>query len=174
MSNERARGGASGSVLVEEDSAEEARGVLEQVAAATPRAPAAPPPGLRTARLLDLVGVDALIAWRGSDERMRALVAADVEPALLREALAEGRPVLVEHAIGETPIVVGFLQTRRSAEVLLAGDRVELRADREILLRTGRAGLRLREDGEIELVGARVSAISRGLFRIVGRMLKLN
>ncbi|MEZ4311015.1 MAG: hypothetical protein R3F14_23480 [Polyangiaceae bacterium] len=43
-----------------------------------------------------------------------------------------------------------------------------------MLLRAGRAALRLREDGDVELVGSRISAASRGLFRIVGRILRLN
>jgi len=176
MGGERERTGAANGVAVEQADGElRPRGVLDEVAEATSaRDVVHPVPALRTARLVELVGLDAVIAWRGSDERLRALVAHDVEPALLREAFFAKQPVLVEFAHGEVPIVVGLLQTRRSAEVVVTGERIELNAARENLLRTGRAGIRLREDGEVELVGSRVSAVSRGLFRIVGRMLKLN
>ena len=47
-------------------------------------------------------------------------------------------------------------------------------AAEELVLRAGRAALRLREDGDVELVGSRISAASRGLFRLVGRILRLN
>ena len=43
-----------------------------------------------------------------------------------------------------------------------------------VVLRAGRGALRLREDGDVELVGSRISTMSRGLFRIVGRVLRLN
>jgi hypothetical protein len=151
------------------------RDVLEEVALATPVRPSpAPLPVVRSARLVDLAGVDAVITWRGSDERVRALVASEVEPELLLEALKSRTSVLVECDGDGTPIVIGLVQTSRPRDLVLSGERVEIRADREVLLRTGRAGLRLRDDGEVELVGARISAVSRGLFRIVGRMLKLN
>lgn len=153
----------------------EAPSMLDELAVATPSgAEPRPVAAVRTARLVELVGIDAVVVFRGSDERVRALVSSDVEPELLREAFAERAPVLVEDDGRGAPVVVGLLQTRRPREVVLGGERVEIRADREILLRTGRAGIRLRDDGELELVGTRVSALSRGVFRIVGKMLRLN
>jgi hypothetical protein len=50
---------------------------------------------------------------------------------------------------------------------------VVLEGEREILLRSGRGAIRIREDGDIEVVGSRISAASRELFRIVGRLLRL-
>lgn len=151
------------------------RDVLEEVALATPLRLDPPVTAtIRSARLVEVGPLDAVIAWRGSDEPVRALVAHEVDRELLRDALKTRTPVLVEREGADTPIVVGLLQTSRPKEVLLAGERVEIRAEREILLRTGRAGIRLRDDGELELVGSRISAVSRGLFRLVGRMLKLN
>ena len=49
-----------------------------------------------------------------------------------------------------------------------------IEAEREILIRSGRGAMRIREDGDIEVVGSRISTMSRGLFRIVGRVLRLN
>jgi hypothetical protein len=149
--------------------------VLDEVAEATIRRVSEQAvPVLRSARLVDLAGGDATVAWRGSDATMRALVASEVDRQLLIEALEANEPVLVEWAPGSDPIIVGLLQTRRARDVKLTGDKVEIRADSEILLRTGKAGVRLRKDGDIELVGSRISAVSRGLFRLVGRMLRLN
>ena len=34
--------------------------------------------------------------------------------------------------------------------------------------------MRIREDGDVEIVGSRIAAMSRGLFRLVGRVLQLN
>lgn len=148
---------------------------LDEVALATPRREEPGPlPTVCSARLVKVGPLDVTIAWRGSEEPQRALVASEVDRELLLEAFAAHTSVLVERAGNEVPIVIGLLQTRRPREVLVSGERIEIRADREILLRTGRAALRLRDDGEIELVGTRVSAVSRGLFRLVGRMLRLN
>ena len=51
---------------------------------------------------------------------------------------------------------------------------MKLKAWREVLIWAGRAALRIREDGDVELVGSRILTMSRGLFRIVGRVLRLN
>ena len=157
------------------DAAIETRSVLDELAMATPkRVETEASPFVRSARLIHVGPLDVTIAWRGSNEELRALVASEVDRELLVEAFETRSPVLVERAGDETPVVIGLVQTRRPRDVKVTGERVEIRAEREILLRTGHAGLRLLADGEIELVGTRVSAISRGLFRIVGRMLRLN
>jgi hypothetical protein len=72
------------------------------------------------------------------------------------------------------PLVVGVVQRRVPAKVEIRGETVVIEAEREILLRTGRGAMRIREDGDIEVVGSRISTMSRGLFRIVGRVLRLN
>ena len=43
-----------------------------------------------------------------------------------------------------------------------------------MFLRSGRAALRMRGDGDVELVGSRIATMSRGLYRLVGRVLRLN
>lgn len=127
---------------------------------------------LRTARIFGVSKGVALIAWRGSDARIPAIVAPGIESAFLEEVAEDGGSVLVEE--GPPPLVVGVLQTRRPREIKLRAGTVTVEGEREVLIRAGRAAIRLREDGDIEIVGSRISAASRGLFRLVGRILRLN
>jgi hypothetical protein len=130
-------------------------------------------PALRTARVLFARDRVAEVAWRGG-RPMPAIVAEEVEPALIEHAAKAKEAVLVEVCEGKPPVIVGIVQTRIAREATLRGTTVTIEAEQEILLRSGRGALRIREDGEIELVGSRIVAASRGLFRIVGRMLRLN
>jgi hypothetical protein len=140
-----------------------------------PTAPApAPAPGLRSARLVTLDKRRATIAWRGQSTPIAADIAPEVEDALLALALRQGDGVLVEVAPEDKPVIVGVLQTKLPREVHIKADEIHFEAARELVLRAGRAALRLREDGDVELVGTRISASSRGLFRLVGRILRLN
>jgi hypothetical protein len=139
----------------------------------------APPPAitsgggeLRVARIVGVGGGAALIAWRGRDGRVTALVAPGVEMDLLEQTVEDGGMVLVEDS--SPPLVVGVLQTRRPRELKLSAETITIEGEREVLIRSGRAAIRLREDGDIEIVGSRISAASRGLFRLVGRILRLN
>ena len=136
------------------------------------KAPAAP--GLRTARVLAVHGHNARIALRGRRDEIDATIAPEVERELIEEAAAHKDAVLVEVEDTGEVVVVGVVQTRKPREVRVTGEKVVVEAEREVLLRAGRAALRLREDGDVELVGSRISAASRGLFRIVGRILRLN
>jgi hypothetical protein len=138
-----------------------------------PRAAAAAT-GLRTARLVSLEGRKAKIELRYAPAELDASLAPEVERELIEEAAANKDAVLVELDGEHEPLIVGVVQTRRPREVRVTGDKVVVEGSREVLLRAGRAALRLREDGDVELVGSRISAASRGLFRIVGRILRLN
>lgn len=151
----------------------EARPQEERRAAAVRRPAIAPAPALRTARILAVEGRTAKIALRGARAEVEAAIAPEVERELLEEAARHKDSVLVEIE-GDEAVVVGVVQTRRPHEVRVTGEKVVVEAEREVLLRAGRAALRLREDGDVELVGSRISAASRGLFRIVGRILRLN
>jgi hypothetical protein len=141
---------------------------------------AAPPParpeisGMRTARVTSVSGRRATIVLRGRPEPLDATVAPEVDPGVVADALESGDAVLVELEPGEVPLVVAALHTRRPREIKLKAGTIHIEGDEEVLLRSGRGALRIRADGDIELVGSRVSAASRGLFRIVGRMLRLN
>ncbi len=162
--------------------------VLSRVSAEPPpserreRAPAPAPaptptpatPGLRTARVLTAAGRAAEILFRGDRAPTIAAVADEVESEVIARAAQNRDGVLVEVVEGAPPLIVGVVQTRIPRSVSLKGVTVEIEAEREILLKTGRGALRIREDGDIELVGSRILAMSRGLFRIVGKMLRLN
>jgi hypothetical protein len=131
-------------------------------------------PGLRTARLLRVSGKDVRIAWRGRREAVTAVIGDEVDPALVARALESGDAVLVEVEPDRTPVIVGILQTRIPTKLELKAATIHIEAEREVLLRAGGAALRIREDGDVELVGSRILTMSRGLFRIVGRVLRLN
>ncbi len=131
-------------------------------------------PALRTARIVALEGRTARVTVRGERDEIEAALAPEVERDLIEDAAAHKDSVLVEVEADGTTVVVGVVQTRRPREVHVKGEKIVIEAEREVLLRAGRAALRLREDGDIELVGSRISAASRGLFRIVGRILRLN
>ncbi len=134
-----------------------------------------PPAGqVRSARVASLKGRRAQILIRGLREPVEALLAPEVEPEVVDEAREGGQSVLVEITDGEVPLVIGVIATRRPREIKLRAATVTIEGEREVLLRSGRAAVRIREDGDIEVVGSRISAASRGLFRIVGRMLRLN
>ncbi len=147
-----------------------AEGLLERVA--PPSELTAGGGNLRSARIFGVSKGVALIAWRGSDARIPAVLAPGIESAFLEELAEEGGSVLVEE--GPPPLVVGALQTRRPREIKLRAGTVTLEGEHEVLIRAGRSAIRLREDGDIEIVGSRISAASRGLFRLVGRILRLN
>lgn len=140
----------------------------------TPSVAMPPPVAMRTARVTSVAGRHAKIQVRGMSRAVDASIAPEVEPSVVEDALESGDAVLVETAPDEAPVVVGVLQTRRPRELRLKAGSVQIEGDDEVLLRAGRAALRIRADGDVELVGSRVSASSRGLFRIVGRMLRLN
>jgi hypothetical protein len=124
-------------------------------------------------------GVPA-VTWRGLASPVAAALDEGVEPELIASAFAHGDAVLVEVDDGAgvpraaAPVVVGVLQRRLPSTVQLTGQTVVIDAERELLLRAGRAAIRLRDDGDIEMVGSRIMTMSRGLFRIVGRVLRLN
>lgn len=141
------------------------------------RAPKAAYPivnGLRTARVTQVSGRKVTIRLRGQSEPVDAVVAPEVDPEVVADAHANEDSVLVELSDGEAPLIVAVLQTRRPREIRLKAETLHLEGEKEILLRSGRGAIRIREDGEIEVVGSRISAASRGLFRIVGRILRLN
>lgn len=142
--------------------------------ALTPGKRSALAPGLRTARVIAVEGRRATVALRGGHAPVDATIAPDVEADLIAEAAAHKESALVEVAEDGEVLVVGLVQTRRPRDVRVTGEKIVIEAEREVLLRAGRAALRLREDGDVELVGSRISAASRGLFRIVGRILRLN
>jgi hypothetical protein len=146
--------------------------ILPTPAGPRPAAPAVA--GIRTARVTGLTGRRAKITFRGHPAPVDATVAPEVDPAVVADAVDNGDSVLVEVAPGEAPLVVGVLHTRRPRAIRLKASTIEIEGDEEVVVRSGRGALRIRADGDVEVVGSRISAASRGLFRIVGRILRLN
>jgi hypothetical protein len=130
--------------------------------------------GVRSARLLSHNGRNAVVALRGDDEPREVPLDSEVDAAIVAEALETGERVLVEADEEGQLAVVGVLRSRVPEKLVLRANVIELDADQEVLLRSGKGAVRIREDGDIEVVGSRISAASRGLFRLVGKMLRLN
>jgi hypothetical protein len=130
--------------------------------------------GMRTAQVVALRGRRATITLRGRDEAVEAVVAEEVDPEVIADALDNHDAVLVELCPGEAPIIVAALHTRRPTEIKLKASTITIEGRDEVLIRSGQGALRVRADGDVELVGSRIRAASRGLFRLVGRMLRLN
>jgi hypothetical protein len=146
--------------------------VAPKPSAAVRAAPA--PPMLRTARVVSMAPGKIEIAFRGTPRSIAAELGDGVDRELVALAMKNRDVVLVEWAEGATPVVVGVVQTRIPAEISLKADKITIEAEQELTLRSGTAAMRLREDGDVEVVGSRIAIASRGLFRLVGRMLRLN
>lgn len=132
-------------------------------------------PTLRMAQVTTLTADRVEVSFRGGREPVAAELGEGVDRELVAQAMKNRDPVLVEvDGEGAAPSVVGVVQARIPREVVIKAETVRIEADREILLRSNTAALRLREDGDVELVGGRILAASRGLFRLVGRVLRLN
>ncbi|HTN92421.1 MAG TPA: hypothetical protein VL242_52500 [Sorangium sp.] len=129
---------------------------------------------MRTARVASVAGRTARILVRGAEGPVAAEIAPEVDPEVIADAHARGDAVLIELCEGALPLIVGALTTQRPKALHLKADTITVEGAQELLLRSGRGAIRIREDGDIEVVGSRISAASRGLFRIVGRLLRLN
>lgn len=137
-------------------------------------APAAVQFGLRAAQVQGVSGRRALLLVRGASKPVEAEIAPEVGADVIREACDNRGLVLVEMMQGAVPVVIGALQTQKPSEIHLKAATVHIEGEQELLLRSGRAAIRIRGDGTIEMIGSRISAASRGLFQLVGRILRLN
>ncbi len=129
---------------------------------------------MRTAQPVALKGMEVVLRARGVEGEVIAALAPGVSRELIKQAIVNGDSVIAECVEGEPPLVVGVLQTRVPQELTLRAKKIHLDAEEELLLRSGRGAMRIRQDGDIEMVGSRISQMSRGLFRLVGRVLRLN
>ena len=91
----------------------------------------------------------------------------------MQRAATSGDRVLIEEEHGDRRIV-GVVATRVPETLELRAKKVVIEGEHEVILRTGQAGMKLEENGDVELTGSRISTVSRGLFRLVGKMLRLN
>jgi hypothetical protein len=154
------------------DGGPEAAAAPDAEAAAAPGAEAVP--SLRTARVVSIKGAVAQVTWRGRREPVEADLDDGVDRELVARAMANGDAVLIEVEPGMAPIVVGVIQTKIPDTLELKARSITIDAEQEVLVRAGRGAMRIREDGDVEVVGSRIVTMSRGLFRIVGRVLRLN
>ena len=129
---------------------------------------------MRTAQPVALRGRTVALRVRGIASEVAAELGPGVDGDVIRQAVTNGDVVVVECAAGEVPLVVGVLQRRLPRELTLKANKIHIEGEQEVLLRSGRGAMRIRQDGDVELVGTRIAAMSRGLFRLVGRVLRLN
>ncbi len=131
-------------------------------------------PALRVGRVVSMNEDGIEIRFRQKGAPVLAELDEGVDPELLIRAMRSGDGVLVEVDPVEGALIVGVVQRSLPSEVEIKASRVVIDAEEEVLLRSGRSAMRFKKDGEVELLGERISSVSRGLFRIVGRVLRLN
>jgi hypothetical protein len=132
------------------------------------------PAGLHSAELLAYADKRAQVRMSQEPDPRWVAIADYVEDGLLSHTQATRQRVLVESDGRGHLCLVGLLQTALPRTTQLSGRTVEISASESLTLRSGRAGVRLRADGDIEVIGSRISVASRGLLRLVGRALRLN
>lgn len=130
--------------------------------------------GLRSGRITRIDKGHVFASFRGTTDEVECDVDDAVDLELLVRSHESGDRVLIEVDADGEPVVVGVIQTRIPDKLEIRARQIVIDADEELVLRSGKAAMRLREDGDVELVGSRISTTSRGLFRLVGRMLRLN
>lgn len=111
---------------------------------------------------------------RGVQGSVIGELAPGVSPEVIARAAENGDSVVLECVPDMPPLVVGVLTTQIPEIITLKAKKVHIEGDDEVLLRSGLGAMRIRRDGDVELVGSRIAAMSRGLFRMVGRVLRLN
>ena len=152
--------------------------IVETTEAALPEreAPAIAAVPTCTARVVSIEGKtrSAVILARGAKGPVSAEIAPEVDLEVVEDARANGDAVLVESCAGERPQIIAALRTRRPRELRLRAEKISIEGMKEVLLRSGFGALRIQESGDIEVVGGSINAVSRGLFRLVGRLVRLN
>jgi hypothetical protein len=94
------------------------------------------------------------------------------EVALLFEDGDPARPLVIGRLL--RPIDPSEAEPPATVEVVRDGERLELTANREIVLRCGKASITLTEAGKVLIRGAYVSSRSTGANRIKGASVHLN
>jgi len=142
---------------------------------------------MRLARPLDGVVIGALV---GFDEDEAPLVDFPGNPqdtsiiarttvVLRREDIGREVALLFEETDPTKPILIGPIvrpgpQVARQFSVEKDGERLELSADREIVLRCGNASITLTRAGKVLIRGDYVSSHSRGVNKIKGGAVHIN
>ncbi|MGC5698858.1 hypothetical protein J4P02_01510 [Pseudomonas sp. NFXW11] len=127
--------------------------------------------------LLDVPGADApVVAFPGCPDE--AGLAARTTTALRREDIGAQVALMFEAGDPTRPLVIGRIQRLPEAApqsvALLDGQRLELCAEREIVLRCGQASITLTREGKVLIRGAYLSSRSSGVNRIKGASVQIN
>lgn len=106
-------------------------------------------------------------------------IAARTTTQLSRDDLGTQVALLFEAGDPSQPLVIGRIQrppeTPKPLSVAhLDGERLELSAEREIVLRCGKASITLTREGKVIIQGAYLSSRSSGVNRIKGGSVQIN
>ncbi|MDH4607579.1 DUF6484 domain-containing protein [Pseudomonas sp. BN102] len=127
--------------------------------------------------LLDVPKMDApVVAFPGCPGETG--MAARTTTALGREDIGAQVALMFEAGNPARPLVIGRIQrlpeTAPPAVAHLDGERLELTAEREIVLRCGKASITLTREGKVLIRGAYLSSRSSGANRIKGGSVQIN
>lgn len=132
---------------------------------------------VRTARILRLDPHGAPLVETRSGGAAAALVLGQVPAADLREAHLAGAPVLVVDT-ADGPVVLGVALARprptEPVRLSLDGQRLELSAGQEVVLRCGEASITLTRAGKAIIRGAYVLTHAAGVNKIKGGSVQIN
>lgn len=107
-------------------------------------------------------------------------LAARTTTALSPEHVGTQVALMFEAGDPASPLIIGRIQRLpeppKSADVIaqLDGERLELHAEREIVLRCGKASITLTREGKVIIRGAYLSSRSSGVNRIKGGSVQIN
>lgn len=127
--------------------------------------------------LLDVPQADApVVAFPGCPAE--GGLAARTTTPLSREDIGAQVALMFEAGDLARPLVIGRIQrlpqTMTPAVAHLDGERLEFTAEREIVLRCGKASITLTREGKVLVRGAYVSSRSSGVNRIKGGSVQIN
>lgn len=132
-------------------------------------------PALTVGRAVKVQGEFLWVRSLTGGEPVKALISSEMDPEFLDQVVKQERLVALAAAEDDgLPCAVGVLDGTRLQNLTLRADHVSIEATKDLVLRAGKAAVQLRADGDLELLGTRISAVSRGLMRVVGRLLRLN
>ncbi|SFN87988.1 hypothetical protein SAMN03159304_01284 [Pseudomonas sp. NFACC24-1] len=145
-----------------------------------PVSPAATPArvdGVVIGVLLDVPGADApVVAFPGCPGETG--LAARTTTPLTREDIGAQVALMFEAGDLTRPLVIGRIQrlpqTSTPTAAHLDGERLEFTAEREIVLRCGKASITLTREGKVLIRGTYLSNRSSGVNRIKGGSVQIN